>query len=65
MDYKKFQDTIHQEHIPNYYSLLLQFSNEIVEDTLVRKHHLVAKDLKLSQSKFSNILPLLVAHRGM
>jgi hypothetical protein len=63
MSYQQFKQDIKEKHLPDYYLLLLHYSSEIVEETLVRKHHLVAKDLKITPSKFSNILPLLVANR--
>jgi hypothetical protein len=63
--YPDFKQKIKEQHLDNYYQLLLIHSNSIVEETIVRKHHLIAKELNLTPAKFSTILPLLVAHRSL
>jgi len=55
MDYKKFRSLNPQE----YHRLLIVHAKDILEDTNKRNQGLVAKDLNITQSKLSNILPLL------
>ena len=60
----QYQNLLEQikEPTPDYYLLLLTNSKHIVKEVKFRNQGVVAKELNISQSKLSNILPLLDAY---
>jgi len=60
MTYSEFLTKLNTSvHIKDYYSQLIVHTKDILQDIESRNQGLVARDLHITQSKLSNILPLL------
>jgi len=59
-EYRQFIQNITKQD-KEYYLNLVKFTKEIILDIGMRKQHLVARDLKITPVKLSNILPVLKA----